>query len=188
MSLLCDYLQKKDGLSLLLALPRNNGVDVVSSVSFGVLPCRGFPLPLTIPTSVPISHGVTVRSALHWLEDTNVDVFQNRPQFSAKFLERCLRKHSESFPSELLLFWVAEQKLLDSWVLFFTCLKKKWLESNKFVHCYKVIEIDLKVMMVKVMYTLTLHRLLWNILKFVYPEKPRHFRKRASGCFSDIWP
>ena len=44
-------------------------------------------LPLTIATIVTISHGVTVRSALHWLEDTNVDVFQNRPQFSAKFLE-----------------------------------------------------------------------------------------------------
>ena len=35
--------KKKDTLSLLLALPRNNGVGVVSSVSFGVLSCREFP-------------------------------------------------------------------------------------------------------------------------------------------------
>ena len=39
--------KEKDTLSLLLALPRNNGVDVVSSVSFGVLSYREFPLPLT---------------------------------------------------------------------------------------------------------------------------------------------
>ena len=54
------------------------------------------PLLLTIATSVTISHGVTVRSALHWLEDTNVDIFKIRRQFSAKFLERCLRKPSQS--------------------------------------------------------------------------------------------
>ena len=35
-------------------------------------------LPLTIAISVTISHGVTVRSGLHRLEDTQVDVFQNR--------------------------------------------------------------------------------------------------------------
>ena len=35
-------------------------------------------MPLTIANSVTISHGVTVRSALHWLEDTNVDVFQHQ--------------------------------------------------------------------------------------------------------------
>ena len=37
--------KRKDTLSLLLALPRNNGADVVSSVSFGVRSCREFPLP-----------------------------------------------------------------------------------------------------------------------------------------------
>ena len=91
-------------------------MEVESSVSFGVLSCREFALPLTIATSVTISHRVTVRSALHWLEDTNVDVFQNRPQFSAKFLEKITLK------------------------------------------------IDLKDMMVKVLYTLIFHRLLWSIL------------------------
>ena len=74
----------------------------------------GLPLPLTIATSVTISHGVTVRSALHWLEDRNVDVFQNRPQFSAKFLERWLRKLSESFSSDHLLLWVAEEFFFET--------------------------------------------------------------------------
>ena len=40
-------------------------------------------MPFTIATSDTISHGVTLRSALHWLEDTNADFFQNRPQFLA---------------------------------------------------------------------------------------------------------
>ena len=47
-------------------LPRNNGMDVVSSVSFGVLSCREFPLPLTIATSVTISHGVTNHREVTW--------------------------------------------------------------------------------------------------------------------------
>ena len=46
-------------------------VPLASNVSGGWL--TWVPLPFTIATSVTISHGVTVRSALHWLEDTNVD-------------------------------------------------------------------------------------------------------------------
>ena len=42
------FTNKKDTLSLLLALLRNKGVDVVSSVSFGVHSCREFPLALTL--------------------------------------------------------------------------------------------------------------------------------------------
>ena len=58
--------------------------------------------------------------------------------------------------------------------------KKKIFESNKFVHCYKIIEIDLKVMMVKVMYTLTFHRLLWSILNVCLLRKTKTIQKKGS--------
>ena len=44
---------KKDTLFLLLALPRNNNVDVVSSVSFGVLSCHFYNYIVTVSTSYP---------------------------------------------------------------------------------------------------------------------------------------
>ena len=44
--------KKKDTLSLLLALPRNNGMDAVNSVSFGVLSCRE-----ELTTSTPLFLG-----------------------------------------------------------------------------------------------------------------------------------
>ena len=66
-----------DTLSLLFSLSRNNGMNVVSSVFFGVLSCREFPLPLTIATRVTNSHRVTVLSALHWLEDKKPQRKQN---------------------------------------------------------------------------------------------------------------
>ena len=56
-------------------------VPLASHVSGGWL--TWVPLSPTIATSVTISHGVTVWNALNWLENTNVDIFQNRPQFSA---------------------------------------------------------------------------------------------------------
>ena len=83
--------------------------SLASHVSVGWL--TWVPLPLTIATNITISHGRTVRSALHWLEDTSVDNFQNCPQLSAKFLYRWLRKLFESFPSDLFWLLVAEQKL-----------------------------------------------------------------------------
>ena len=44
-------------------------------------------------------------------------------------------------------------------------------------------KIDLKVMMVKVMYTLTFHRLLWSILNVCLPRKTKTIQKKGIWSF-----
>ena len=44
-------------------------------------------------------------------------------------------------------------------------------------------KIDLKVMMVKVMYTLTFHRLLWSILNVCLPRKTKTIQKKSIWSF-----
>ena len=55
---------------------------------------------------------------------------------------------------------------------------------RKIVLTFKVtLKIDLKVMMVKVMYTLTFHRLLWSILNVCLPRKTKKIQKKGIWSF-----
>ena len=45
------------------------------------------------------------------------------------------------------------------------------------------LNIDLKVMMVKAMYTLTIHRLLWSILNFCLSRKTKTIQKKGIWSF-----
>ena len=45
------------------------------------------------------------------------------------------------------------------------------------------LKVDLKVMMVKVMYTLTFHRLLWSILNVCLPRKTKTIQKKRIWSF-----
>ena len=57
------------------------------------------------------------------------------------------------------------------------------VQSKKNLELQVTLKIDLKVMMVKVMYTLTFHRLLWRILNVCLPRKSKTIQKKGIGSF-----
>ena len=63
-------------------------------------------------------------------------------------------------------------------------LSGHWVQPKKNLLGLEVtLKIDLKGMMVKVMYTLTFHRLLWNILNVCFPRKAETIQKKGIWSF-----
>ena len=88
---------------LLLALPKNNDVDVVSSVFFGVLVYRESPCLSRLGCFITVSplasdfHFIeaNVQNCLHQLQDTNLHAFENVALPLAKYPLGLLRKRDE---------------------------------------------------------------------------------------------
>ena len=55
--------------------------------------------------------------------------------------------------------------------------------KNNRLHLQVTLKFDLKVMMVKVMYTVSFHRLLWSILNVFLPRKTKTIQKKGIWSF-----